>query len=55
MAGASRGRGDWLVERDGHLWRVVRVSAASVTLARRGTEIECPLENGRAANTPDMR
>ena len=41
--------GAWLVDGDGRLWRVVRVGAASVTLARRGTEIECPLENGLPA------
>lgn len=42
--------GDRFVDGDGHLWRVARVTAASVTLAGRGTETECPLEDGLPAS-----
>ena len=48
------GVGDRFVDGDGHLWRVVRVAAASVTLAGRGIETDCPLEDGTPVSDRDL-
>jgi hypothetical protein len=38
--------GDYMVDMDGHLWRVVRVAADTVVLRGRGATIEFPLADG---------
>lgn len=46
--------GDRLVDADGHLWRVVRVTPPSATLRGRETEAEYPLEDGLPAGDRDF-